>query len=73
MYWVGLPLQPLVQVAAVVQPLHFAQFLLGMRVEIHALAAHGVRQQHFGGQPRHGDGGIFQQFACPGAAPSARS
>ena len=32
-----------------------------MREEVHALAAQGVRQQHFGGEPRHGDAAILQQ------------
>ena len=63
MYCVGLPLQPLVQVAAVVDPLDLRQFLLGMGEQIDPLAPQRVRQQHFGRQPRDGNAGFLQQ-AC---------
>ena len=56
----GFAAEPFVQVAAVVQPFHLAQFLFGVGVEVDALDAHGVGEEHFRGQPRHGDAGILQ-------------
>ena len=60
----GFAVETLVQVAAVVQPLHLLQFPLGMGVEVDALLANGVRQQHLGGEPRHRDAGILQQASA---------
>src|SRR5579871_164638 len=57
----GLALEPLVQIPAVMQPFDLAQFLLGMRVEVDALAAHGVRQQHFRSQSGNGNGLVLQK------------
>ncbi len=57
----GLTLHPLVQIAAIVQPLHLAEVLFGMGEEVDALAMQRVREQHFGGQARHGHGGIFEE------------
>ncbi len=64
MYCVGLPLQPLVQIAAVVDPGDLAQLFFGMRVEIAALALQRVHQQNFGGQARRGDGLVFQELGA---------
>jgi hypothetical protein len=51
-----------VQIAPVVQPLHFLKFLLGVREEVDAQGPHGVGEQDFGGEPRDGDSGAFQEF-----------
>ena len=56
----GLAAEPLVQVAAVVQPLHFAQLLLGMGEKVDALDPHGVAEQHFRGEPGHRDSAILE-------------
>ena len=57
-----LALHALVQIAAVVQPLHFAQFLLGMRVKITALHVDRMAQQDTGGEARRQDSDILQQL-----------
>jgi hypothetical protein len=54
----------LVQVAAVVDPLDFAEFLLGVRVEVLALAVEGVGEEDFRVQPGLGDGGGGKEI-CP--------
>ena len=69
MYCVGLPLQALVQVAAVVDPLDLGQLMLGMREQINALAPQRVRQQDLRRQSRDGNPGFLQQASCPGAEP----
>ena len=69
----GLAAEPFVQVAAVVQPLHLAQFLLGVGVKVDALDAAWRGQQHFRRQPRHGDAAILQDAACPAATRCAPS
>jgi hypothetical protein len=55
MYWA------FVQAAAVVQPFQILQFLFGVRVEEHALATQGVREQHLSGEPRNSDAGFLEQ------------
>ena len=59
-----LALHPLVQVAAVVDPGDLAQFFVGMRVKIAAVALQGVGQQNFGGEARRGDGFVFQELGA---------
>src|SRR5215469_161274 len=54
----GLSLRALVQVAAVMDPFHLAQFLLWMREEIDAFAANGMGKQDFGGEARNGNSGV---------------
>ena len=51
----GFALGTLVQVSAVVNPPHLAQFFVGMRVEPGTLTADGVGKQDFRGQARSGD------------------
>ena len=58
----GLSVQALVQIAAIVQPLDLMQLLLGMRVQINALAVKRMREQQFGREPRNGNGAILQDF-----------
>ncbi len=55
-------LKALVQVAAVVNPGALAEFFVGVRVEIGAVALEGVGEENFGGQARDGDRGVFQQL-----------
>ena len=56
-----LSLQPLMQVAAIMNPLHVLKFPLGMGVEVNPLTMQGVRKKHFGGKPRNRNSGVLQQ------------
>ena len=47
--------EPLVQIAAVVDPAELGEFFLGMREQVDAFAPQRVRQQDLGRQPRNGD------------------
>ena len=43
------------------EPFDLAQLLLGMGEQVDALAAQRVREQHFGSEARHGNGGVFEE------------
>src|SRR5260370_12107889 len=58
----GLALQPLVQVAAIVQPCHIAQLFIRMRVQVGALAAERISQQHLRSQPPRSDPPFLKPF-----------
>ncbi len=58
----GLAVQPFVQIAPVVKPDELGQLLLRMGVEKWPFASQGVAQQHFGRQPRSGDGGLLKKL-----------
>jgi hypothetical protein len=51
------------QVAAVVQPFEIREFVLGVAEQIYAVAVHSVRQQDFGGEPRHANRGVVQELS----------
>jgi hypothetical protein len=51
------------QIAAIMNPLHLAQFLLGMRVKKWALTSDRMAQKHLGRQARNRDAGFFQEFS----------
>jgi hypothetical protein len=49
------PFEPLVQIAAVVNPFDLGQLVLGMAVKVGAVPPQGVGEQHFGGESWSGD------------------
>jgi hypothetical protein len=48
-----LALQPLVQIASVMEPFELSQLVLGMREKVDALAPQRMAEQDLGGQFRH--------------------
>jgi len=59
-----LPLHPLVQIAAVVDPGDLGQLFFGMRVQIASLALQCVGEKNFGGESRSGHGLLFQKLGA---------
>ncbi len=57
-------LQPLVQIAAVVDPFDLGQFFFRMRVKIDAVALESVSEKHFGGEARRDDGVVLQELGA---------
>ena len=64
MYCVGLPCSRSLQIAAVVDPREFGEFVFRMAVEVGLLSAQGVAEKHFGGQPRHRDAGVVEKVCA---------
>ena len=58
----GLAADALVQVAAVVNPGEFGQFVCGMAEQIDALLTERMRQQDFGRQPRNGNSRFLKKL-----------
>src|SRR6185437_805669 len=56
--------QPLIEIAAVVNPCKSCKLVAAVRIQVRAVASQRMREQHFGGQSRRRDAALLENFGA---------